>query len=68
MLSITILNMLSPKTADKHVEKLLRKINAEYEPEMVEIHSEPFAKKFNCFLNVEEKVKRDGGQVRYGMT
>ncbi|MBC3538611.1 SEC-C domain-containing protein [Rufibacter sediminis] len=57
---------ISPKEVDKYVEKLLKKIGSEYEPEQVPVKVEPYSKSQNCFINVEEKVKKDGGSVYYG--
>jgi hypothetical protein len=56
----------SPTETTEHVEKLLQKMNAEFEPEQINVHVEPFAQIQNCFVNVDEKIKRDGGKVVYG--
>lgn len=60
--------MISPTPSEiqGHIEKLLSKLNAEFEPEIVPIIPEPYAKYEQCFNNVAEKVKRDGGSVHYG--
>ncbi|MCB2410964.1 hypothetical protein [Hymenobacter lucidus] len=55
-----------PAKDDVFVTKLLDKLKVEYEPEMVPIRPEPYAKPLNCFPNVMEKVKRDGGRIHYG--
>ena len=60
------MKLISPTKTDKFVEKLLTKIGSEYEPEQVPVIVEPYAKFNNCYLNVDEKVKRDGGKVHYG--
>ena len=57
---------IRPKVNDKFVEILLAKINCEYEPEEVPVIIEAYAKLGNCYMNVEEKVNRDGGKVHYG--
>lgn len=60
------MNIISPTETDRFVEKLLAKIGSEYEPEQVCVIIEPYAKIHNCYPNVDEKVKRDGGNVHYG--
>ncbi|MCR5890536.1 hypothetical protein LRS06_23160 [Hymenobacter sp. J193] len=55
-----------PDKDDAFVTKLLDKLKVEFEPELVLIRPEPYAKHLNCFPNVEEKVKRDGGRIHYG--
>ncbi|GAA4307638.1 hypothetical protein [Nibribacter koreensis] len=59
---------LNSKRKVNFIDILLDKIGSEYEPEQVPIFVEPYSKPNNCFLNVEEKVKRDGGNVHYGWT
>ena len=51
---------------DTSLEKLLARIGSEYELEEVPVHAEPYATPLNCFMNVEEKVRRDGGKAHYG--
>jgi hypothetical protein len=55
-----------PTEVNQFVEKVLDKINAEFDPEFVPVIPESYAKPENCFGNVDEKVKRDGGKVHYG--
>lgn len=55
-----------PDKNDAFVTKLLDKLKAEFEPELVPIRPEPYAKSLNCFANVMEKVKWDGGRIHYG--
>jgi hypothetical protein len=62
------MKQISPTETDKFVEKLLTKITSEYEPEQVPVILETYAKRNNCYLNVDEKVKRDGGKAHYGWT
>ena len=61
-------DIISPKESDKDVERLLDKMDVEFEPEIVPVHFEPYAKLHNCYVNVEEKVKIDGGLIHYGWT
>jgi hypothetical protein len=56
----------TPAKDDIFVNRLLNRLKVEFEPELVPILPEPYAKSLNCFPNVEEKVKRDGGRVHYG--
>lgn len=55
-----------PTEVNQFVEKVLDKINAEFDPEFVPIIPELYAQPQNCFGNVVEKVKRDGGKAHYG--
>lgn len=56
----------SPTEVTKYVEKLVNLLNAEFEPELITVRTEPYAKINNCYMNVDEKVRRDGGKVHYG--
>jgi hypothetical protein len=58
--------MISPTEVNKHVKKILNKIASEYDAEIIPVFVEPYAKKHNCYINVEEKVKLDGGSAHYG--
>lgn len=48
------------------IEKLLIKLNAKFEPEIVPLKLEEYSKEKNCFFNVPKKVKIDGGKIHYG--
>ncbi|GAA4388593.1 hypothetical protein [Hymenobacter koreensis] len=61
-----MLHSTTPAKDDVFVTRLLDKLKVEFEPELVPIRPEPYAKMLNCFHNVEEKVKRDGGRIHYG--
>ena len=61
-----IMTPYSPSEITSHVEKLLDKMNAQFDPEQVKVVLEPYAKIHNCFMNVAEKVNRDGGKIIYG--
>lgn len=62
------MKLISPTDTDRFIEEILTKIGSEYEPEQVPVIVESYAKPHNCYLNVEEKIKRDGGKVHYGWT
>ena len=50
---------------NKNIEKLLKKLNAEYEPEIVPVKIEKFSKLHQCYSNVEQKVKITDIQVNF---
>jgi hypothetical protein len=57
---------ISPKYVSPFVERLLDFMNAEFDPEIVPVVVESYATPANCFPNVQEKIKRDGGKIHYG--
>lgn len=57
---------ISPRTANSFVESLLEKLEAEFDPEQVTVKTEDYAHQGDCFVNVEEKVAKDGGRIQYG--
>jgi hypothetical protein len=58
--------IISPSEVDVFVNKVLDKNGSDFEPEIIPVIIESFSKTLNCFIDVEEKVKRDGGKVHYG--
>lgn len=56
----------NPLTVNTHIDKLLDTINSKFDPEIVPIIPESHAIQGNCFVNVNEKVKLDGGAIHYG--
>lgn len=60
------MNIVTPEIEDKYVQKILNMIDSEFEPEKVPVIVEPYAKVQNCYINVDEKIKKDGGKVHYG--
>jgi hypothetical protein len=44
----------------------LNKLNVEFESEQVSVLVESYARKTQCYCNVAEKIKRDGGKAHYG--
>lgn len=60
------MTLISPKSETAFVTKLLDKLKVEFEPEQIPVIVESDAKINNCFLNVEKKIKRDGGKAHYG--
>jgi hypothetical protein len=61
-----IMTSSTPSETDIFVNKLLDKMGVDFDPELVPVHLESYAKQHDCFLNVEEKVRRDGGRIHYG--
>jgi len=55
---------ISPKETNPQVERLLDVLNAEME--IVKVEADPAGKLNNCYYNVLDKVKRDGGKIHYG--
>lgn len=58
--------MRVPAEVNADIERLLDKLNVDYDPEMVPVAAEEYSTIDSSFDNVEEKVKRDGGQMHYG--
>lgn len=58
--------MTPPVPSEINLQKLMAKLNAQFAPEFIPLIPEPYAKKEQCFVNVAEKVKRDGGSSHYG--
>ena len=54
------------EVSNRHIDKLLKKMNIDIEPEIVPVIPEHYAKYSQCYNNVEEKVRRDGGSIHYG--
>lgn len=50
----------------EYIKNLILKINSEHKEIIVPVIVEEYAKPANCFPNVDEKIKRDGGSVVYG--
>lgn len=50
----------------KYINELIAKIDSDSKEVMVPVSVEPYAKPAECFPNVDEKVKRDGGSIVYG--
>lgn len=48
------------------INQLIKKIGSDFEPVMVPVRPEPYARPANCFPNVTEKVKRNGGSIVCG--
>lgn len=51
---------------NKNIDRLLKKIQAEFEPEIVPVKIESFSEIRDCYGNVEKKIKKDGGGIYYG--
>lgn len=50
----------------KYVNEIIRKIGSNSKEIIVPVKAEPYAKPANCFYNVDEKIKYDGGFAVYG--
>jgi len=57
---------MTPEIDDKEVQKLLKKLNASHEPDYLKVTPEPNAEAKDCFIVVQEKVKKDGGRMIMG--
>lgn len=53
-------------TDEDLINQLIKKIGSDSEPVIVPVKVEAYATAANCFLNVIEKVNRDGGSIIYG--
>ena len=62
MITDLIGNELAPSEDDPCVLKLLDTIDAEFEPITLDIEPEPNAEQLDCFIVVENKVKKSGGK------
>ncbi len=58
--------IISPIETNEFIDKILAKIGSEYEPEQVPVKIEPYAKIHNCYIDVEQKVKLEGGSIHFG--
>lgn len=55
-----------PNIDDPHFKLLENKIDAEYEPIILQVEPEENAKLLDCFVIVEEKIKGNGGKMILG--
>jgi len=55
-----------PNISDSNVLKILKLIRLDSSPVKVIYKPENFCKKNFCFPNIDQKIKRDGGQIVYG--
>lgn len=55
-----------PEENDIFLKKILKMIDGAYEPEIVDIIPENYAKNTFCHQNVLEKIKIDGGKIHFG--
>jgi hypothetical protein len=51
---------------EKQINALADKMHIEYEFEIIPVQLEIFSKERQCYSNVKEKIKRDGGKIHYG--
>lgn len=59
---------MTPKAINENVNRLLKVLKAEFDPEFVDLKLEPGFEELDCFINVEKKVSKDGGEIVYGWT
>jgi hypothetical protein len=57
---------MTPQTINENVNKLLKVLDAEYEPIFLDLTIDPSAAILDCFENVSKKVALCGGRVIYG--
>jgi len=57
---------ISPIEINNFVEQLLDAMNAEFEPEIIQVEILPDGKEASCFFNVQEKIKLCGGKIHFG--
>lgn len=56
----------APKSVNKNVLSLLKKIGIDGTPTHVQLRAEPDAVQKYCFPNVQRKIKRSGGHLVHG--
>lgn len=57
---------MTPRIEDKEVQRLLKKINATHNPDYLYVTPEVSAKAKDCFVVVQDKIKKDGGRMIMG--
>jgi hypothetical protein len=50
----------------QYVDKLLNKLNAEFEAEQIPVILENYSVALSCYSNVKKKIGKDGGSIHYG--
>ena len=48
------------------IDKLTDKMQLDMQPEIVPVKTESFSRPLQCYSNVAEKIKIDGGKIHYG--
>ena len=56
----------TPKKITDRVRQLCNRIDRTQKPRYVPVKPEAYARETDCFFNVDEKVKRDGGVRQIG--
>ncbi|MFB9079460.1 hypothetical protein ACFFLS_06200 [Flavobacterium procerum] len=51
---------------DLKIQKLISKLQISSKPQLLPVKVESFSMFLNCYGNVEQKIKKDGGRIRYG--
>jgi len=60
------MQITSPTEVNPHIEKLLDRLDVEFEPELVPVTPAIFARENSCYYNVLEQVRQSGGKIHYG--
>ncbi|MGL1892597.1 MAG: hypothetical protein OCD02_13290 [Spirochaetaceae bacterium] len=55
-----------PNRINRNIKKLIKKINIESKTEYITVETEILSDNEDCFMNVKNKIKRDGGDIKYG--
>ncbi len=58
----------TPKKITKEIEQLCQQLDPSQEACFVPVKPPPYCRLLDCFFNVPEKIKRDGGQMQIGWT
>lgn len=58
--------MLTPKIEDKDVQRLLKKVDGTHNPVYLPVNPDAGAQIKDCFIAVQEKVKKEGGRMIMG--
>jgi len=58
----------TPQTITKPILQLCEEINKDQKPYFVRVNPEPYSQTQDCFENVRLKIKKDGGELKYGWT
>lgn len=54
------------KLQEQQIDNLRKKLNLEFEFEVIPVLVEPYSRPLQCYSNVETKVSNDGGKIHYG--
>jgi hypothetical protein len=60
------LSTRTPPKITEQIQALCRDLDNTQEPMYVPVQPDPDSKPLECFVNVRDKVERDGGRIRFG--